>query len=239
MTPESARGSRALHIAVLAAGLALSVATQHWLDARRDAPAPHPALPEDALYLQSGATLKKASVGFDGLLADLYWIRTVLYFGGKLEAQRATSDRLDLHRMPQLEPLLRIVTELDPHHIAAYRFGAFFLQYLDPAKATRFAEAGIRNNPGEWRLYQDAGFAYWRQGRFREAADAYLRGSRAPGAPAWMAAMAATMRARGGDRDTARELFRRLCEGSDDPFITGICSEQQGQGAGKRTEPRR
>lgn len=224
MTPGSARGSRALHfgwIALLSAGLILSGLAQTWMDARRDTP----AILDDALYLRSGATLKKASIGFDGLLADLYWIRTVQYFGAKLEEQGATTDSFDLRRMQQLEPLLNIVTELDPHHIAAYRFGAFFLQYLEPEKAVRFAEAGIRNNPGEWRLYQDSGFVYWQQRRFREAADSYSRGSQVAGAPAWMAAMAASMAARGGDRETAREMFRRLCEGNDDPFIKDVCNQ--------------
>ncbi len=224
MIPGSARGSRALHfgwIALLPAGLILSAWAQSWMDARRTTP----AILDDALYLRSGATLKKASIGFDGLLADLYWIRTVQYFGAKLEAQRPTAGSFDPRGMRQLEPLLNIVTELDPHHIAAYRFGVFFLQYLDPEKAVRFAEAGIRNNPGEWRLYQDLGFAYWQQRRFREAADAYLRGSRLAGAPAWMQAMAASMAARGGDRETAREMFRRLCEGNDDPFIKEVCEQ--------------
>ena len=109
---------------------------------------------------------------------------------------------------------------------AAYRFGAFFLQYADPDKAIRFAERGIRNNPEEWRLYQDLGVVYWQQRRYREAADVYSRGSQIAGAPAWMRVMAASMLAKGGDRDTARELFRRLCEGNDDPFIRQVCEEQ-------------
>ncbi|MDX2030998.1 MAG: hypothetical protein SF339_10035 [Blastocatellia bacterium] len=205
----------------LAAGLCLSVAAQGVLDAGRFAP----AAIEEGMYLKSGEALKVASIGFDGLLSDLYWIRTVQYFGRQMEAQRATGDVIDPGRMALLEPLLDVTTELDPRHIAAYRFGAFFLQYADAQKAVRFAERGIRNNPAEWRLYQDLGFIYWRLGRFREAADAYERGSRIPGAPLWMQVMAATMTARGGDRETARELFRRLCEGSDDPFIRTVCEE--------------
>lgn len=206
----------------LIAGLGFSIVAQNRMDAGRRAP----AAIEQSLYLRSGETLKKASVGFDGLLADLYWIRTAQYFGGQLEQQRATNEPIDLSRMRLLEPLLEITTELDPQHVAAYRFGAFFLQYIDPEKAIRFAERGIRNNPKEWRLDQDLGFVYWRQGRYREAADAYSRGGRTAGAPAWMQVMAASMLARGGDRETARELFRRLCEGNDDPFIRQVCEEQ-------------
>jgi tetratricopeptide (TPR) repeat protein len=206
----------------LFAGLGLSIVAQNRMDAGRAAP----AVIEESLYLRSGETLKKASAGFDGLLADLYWIRTAQYFGAQLERQRATNESIDLSQMRLLEPLLDVTTELDPQHIAAYRFGAFFLQYIEPEKAIRFAERGIRHNPKEWRLYQDLGFVYWRQGRYREAADAYSRGSRIAGAPAWMQVMAASMLARGGDRETARELFRRLCEGNDDPFVKEVCEEQ-------------
>ena len=204
-----------------AAGLCVSIAAQAALDARRSAP----AAIEEGLYLRSGETLRVASPGFEGVLADLYWIRTVQYFGRELERQRATSETIDPGRMALLEPLLEITTELDPRHVAAFRFGAFFLQYADAEKAAQFAERGIRSNPGEWRLHQDLGFIRWRQGRFREAAAAYERGSRLPDAPPWMQVMAATMAARGGDRETARELFRRLCDGSDDPFIRSVCEE--------------
>src|SRR5262245_54548 len=212
-------------ILLLVAGLGLSAMAQSWIDAER-----HPETDlDDALYLRSGDTLKKASIGFDGLLADLYWIRTVQYFGEKLQQQRAVKETLDLREMPLLEPLLKITTELDPHHIAAYRFGAFFLRYLDPEKAIRFTETGIRNNPDQWRLFQDLGFIYWRGRRYREAADAYSRGSRLQGAPQWMAVMAALMLSQGGDRETAQEMFRRLCEGNEDQFIKGFCEEQFGR----------
>jgi tetratricopeptide (TPR) repeat protein len=207
---------------VLITGVSLSVVAQNWLDAQRRTP----EAIEESLYLTSGRTLKRASLGFDGLLADLYWVRTVQYFGRELERQRSKSDTIDLRQMRLLEQLLAITTELDPHHIPAYRFGAFFLRYIDQEKAISFAEQGIRNNPDQWRLYQDLGFVYFREGRYREAGEVYRRGSRVAGAPAWMHAMAASMIAKGGDRETSREMFRRLCEGSEDRFIKQICAEK-------------
>ncbi len=212
----------AIRVLALLVGLLVSSAAQNWMDSQRRAP----AAIEEALYLNSGAALKRASLGFDGLLADLYWIRTIQYFGRKAEEQRAKQDALDVREMVLLEKLLEITTELDPHRVAAYRFGAFFLQYIEPEKAIRFANLGIRNNPDEWRLYQDLGFTYWQEGRFREAGQAYQRGSRIPGSPEWMRTMAATMIARGGDRDLAREMFRRLYHESEDGFIRQVCLEQ-------------
>ncbi|HMV52024.1 MAG TPA: hypothetical protein PLD20_02720 [Blastocatellia bacterium] len=207
---------------LLMAGLSLGAAAQHWLDAApRDVPAE-----EQRLYVSSAEALRRASLGFTGLFADVYWMRTTVYFGENFEQQKQTNEVFDVSRLRLLKPMLTLVTELDPHHVAAYRFGGFFLQYENPAEAARFLEVGIRNNPGEWRLYQDLGFALWRQGKFKEAAEAYTRGAGLPGAPGWMQPMAATMIAKGGDRETARQLFLRLYEESDDAFVRQVCEAQ-------------
>lgn len=209
-------------IILLLAGFSLSAAAQNWLDAENRIP----IIPEDTLYIRSGEVLKRASLGFTGLTADAYWINTTLYFGEKFQQQRLTGEQFDISRLDLLKPMLELVTDLDPRHVAAYRFGGFFLQYDDPAEAINFIRKGIRGNPNEWRLYQDLGFALWRQGKFREAADAYSSGARLPGAPAWMQPMAATMIAKGGDRETARQLFQRLYEESNDGFVRQVCEEQ-------------
>lgn len=206
----------------LVVGLALSVTAQNWLDAENRLP----LIPEDALYIRSGEVLKRASLGFTGLMADAYWINTTLYFGEKFQQQRLVGEAFDVSRLDLLKPMLELVTELDPRHVTAYRFGGFFLQYDDPAAALNFIRKGIRGNPNEWRLYQDLGFALWRQGNFREAAEAYSNGARLPEAPAWMQPMAATMIAKGGDRETARQLFQRLYEESSDGFVRQVCEEQ-------------
>ncbi len=207
---------------LLIVGLVVSAVTQNWMDARRRVPTPV----EETLYLNSGEALKRASVGFDSLMADVYWIRTLLYFGREFERQRGVNETFDVSQLKLLEPLLNITVELDPRLLAAYRFGAVFLPEINAESAVRFVELGVRNNPREWRLYQDLGFVHWRRKQFREAADAYARGASLPGAPAWMRPMSALMLAKGGDRETAREMFRRLHEESDDPFVKQVSEEQ-------------
>jgi tetratricopeptide (TPR) repeat protein len=202
--------------------LALSAAAQHWMDARRGGA----MTVEETLYVGSGESIKRASLGFDGLMADIYWIRTLLYLGENFERQREANQYFDVSKLGLIEPLLDITVELDPKYIAAYRFGAVFLPEINAEAALRFVERGVRNNPDEWRLYQDLGFVHWRRGRFHEAAGAYARGASLPGAPAWMRTMTPMMLARGGDRETAREMFLRLYEESDDPFIKQISEEQ-------------
>ena len=74
---------------------------------------------EEVLYLSSPKVLKRASLGYDGLLADIYWTRAVQYFGGRRHN--------DARSYNLLFPLLEITTELDPHLEVAYEFGGSFL----------------------------------------------------------------------------------------------------------------
>ena len=74
---------------------------------------------EEVLYLPSGKVIKTLSLGHNGLLADIYWMRAVQYYGGK---RLKNEKRFDL-----LAPLIGIATTLDPQLIHAYRFCAIFL----------------------------------------------------------------------------------------------------------------
>jgi hypothetical protein len=204
--------------------LLLLVPLQGWLDAQPK-PAVSPVGTEDeTLYLQSGRALKSFSLGFNALLADLYWLRTIQYFGGKLEAANRMQAEVnlmaaDLGQLESLPTLLNIVTELDSGYIAAYRFGATF---LPTAQAVALVERGLRENPAEWRLYLDLGYLHWQQKNFAAAQAVFERGSRVPGAPEWLKLLAATMAARGYDRATAREIFRRLYESTGDAYTREV-----------------
>src|ERR1051325_10957422 len=103
---------------------------------------------QEALYISSPKVLKRMSLGYDGLLADIYWTRAVQYFGGK---HHSGVKRYDL-----LAPLLEITTQLDPHLLVAYEYGANFLAPAPPLgagmpeRAIALQEFGIRNNPDDW-----------------------------------------------------------------------------------------
>jgi len=164
---------------------------------------------DEIVYVDTGATLRRLSLGYEGLLADIYWTRAVQYFGRQRLAGATGFERLG--------PLLRIATTLDPHLIVAYRFGAIFLAEKPPAGAGRPEEAlallgrGIAANPDYWRLWQDVGFIYyWDLADYSSAARAFETGSERPGAMPWMKVMAATVAAKGGDAATSRLLWREI-----------------------------
>ena len=114
---------------------------------------------QEVLYVSSPKLLKRLSLGYDGLLADVYWTRTVQYYGGMHHAGGGNYE--------SLSPLLNITTQLDPHLIPAYEFGGTFLSAKPPQgagmpqRAIELVEYGIRNNPDDWHLYYDLGFIYY------------------------------------------------------------------------------
>lgn len=205
-----------LWTALLVFGLGAGMPLQRWMDEQRSSA----AVIEDSLYIASGKTLRRLSIGYDGLLADLYWLRTIQYFGSRMEQVKGRININDVSswRLDLLEPLLTLTTELDPNYIAAYRFGAIFLPDLNPEAGIRFVQRGIENNPQEWRLYGDLGYICWKQKRFEEASEAYGKGAQLAGAPAWLKTLQAVMLLKGGDRETARELFQRMYDESEDAY---------------------
>ena len=200
---------------ILVLGILSLYPLQRWIDGTVE----NSVRTEELLYLSSGETIRKLSLGLEGLTADIYWIRTLQYFGRKLidsgePLNAGSTANID---MPLLAPLLNIVTTLDPHHLPAYRFGAIFLPERDVPAAIALLEKGIRENPNEWRLYQDIAYTYWQQGNaarvenrpadYAKAADWYEQGAQIPGARWWMRDLAGLMRIKGGSRETARAIY--------------------------------
>jgi len=183
-----------------------------WSQARIDRQAGAFRAQEEILFLWSGTHVKRLFPGFEGLAADVYWLRTVQYFGG--QRLFAGNKRFDL-----LRPLIEITTTLDPRLEMAYRYGAIFLSEPSPLGAGRpregieVLEAGARNNPGSWRLRQDLGFFHYIYLHDAERAAAVLNDAAGlPGAAFWLRMLAADLLAKGGDRATSRRMWQQMFE---------------------------
>jgi tetratricopeptide (TPR) repeat protein len=173
---------------------------------------------EQFLYITSPKLVKHASLGYHGLLADIYWTRAVQYYGGNLQNGGG--------RYELLWPLLNITTQLDPHIIPAYQYGASFLTPKPPNgagmtdKAIELIEYGIKHNPDDWHLYEDLGFVYYSNLKdYPKASEAFLRGSKRPNAHPFLAVLAAQAAQHGGELETARMLWTAIYQTSRDKYI--------------------
>jgi tetratricopeptide (TPR) repeat protein len=203
---------------IIAGSLLLTVLLAHWIDSRRASS--DLQVEEEGLYL-AGNTLRRASLGFNGLAADWYWMRSLQYVGHKfLNAQTNIQlDDLSQLNLNLLAPLLDIATTLDPEFEEPYEYAAAVLPAIDAQEAIRIIRKGIVANPSAWRLYQHLGYIYWQKRDFQAASEAYGQGAKLPGAPHWMEAMKARMAAEGGSRNLAREIYARMYEQAGDTSV--------------------
>ena len=174
---------------------------------------------EEVLYLWSGEKVKRLVPGFESIAADVYWLRTVQYFGG--QRLFARDKRFEL-----LRPLIDITTTLDPRFEMAYRYGAIFLSEQPPLGAGRpregieVLERGAQALPGSWRLRQDLGFfQFLFMGDATAAAKVLVEASQIPGAAYWLRTLAADLLAKGGDRESSRRMWRQMFEQSEEGVI--------------------
>src|SRR5215475_6846889 len=198
----------------LIAGFAVVWQLQRMIDVQRAAFANE----QDDVVVRSAKLTKIASMEFAPLMADVYWTQAVQYYGNKhLRHERG----LDL-----LWPYIDIATTLDPNLVPAYEFGATFLGEAEPAGAGRpdlaiqLLERGIRENPDRWRFYENLGYVYYFDAQdYAKASQAFLEGSKHPGALPWMKVMAARIAAIGNSIDTSKFLWSEIYQSTKDENI--------------------
>src|SRR3989304_3768755 len=151
---------------------------------------------EETLYFSSSA-LKRLSLGYKELLADIYWLRALQYFD--------------------------ILTDLDPKFVNAYRFGGTFLAEPPPLglgdieKGTTLFDKGRRNNPDNFRLPLEEAFIYYLYVKdYDKAAELFNEASEKPSLTglrrATLKGMAASAQSKGGNRKLSREIWRTIYE---------------------------
>jgi len=183
------------------------------------------AAQEQELVLRSPSLVKELSLGYDALLADIYWTRAVQYYGARIGEP---NEKFEL-----LWPLLEITVALDPRLLPAYRFGAIFLSEGPPIGAGRtdlaieLTKRGIAANPNQWRLQADLGFLYyWRLKDYPTAAATYFAASKVPNAPPWLRLMAARIADKGGSVETSRMMWSELYQSTTDAKLRKFAYEK-------------
>jgi len=201
------------------AGAAVCLFAAVALHAAEDRWAPAPSVDQPGLmYVRSPAVARRATVGYQAMAADVYWIRTLQHFG-----QERLSPPDHVRNYSLLYPLLDLTTTLDPYFSIAYRFGAIFLgePYPDgpgrPDLAIALLQKGLAAQPSKWQYLQDLGFVYyWHLRDYQAAANAFQQASTMPGAPNWLRPLAAVTLAEGGNRAASRAIWQQLAQADED-----------------------
>jgi tetratricopeptide (TPR) repeat protein len=172
------------------------------------------------LYVRSPEVLTRATLSFQALMADIYWIRAVQHYGGT-KLSNDPNKQYDA-----LYPLLDLTTSLDPYFDVVYKFGSVFLAEQYPAGAGRPDQAiallqkGLRTRPDRWELAQGVGFVYyWWLADYRNAAMWFNRAADMPSAPDWLRPLAAVTLAQGGNRASSRMLWTEISRNADADWL--------------------
>ncbi len=176
----------------------------------------------ELLFLPSGATTKIISMGYHEVVADLFWIRSVLVFGERWEKDDPAEWG------PWLAGLLKAIVELDPGWRTPYFYGGTMLRVIEDIDSSNeiflAATQALPDDPFfpfalgmNAYLYQDDPMA---------AARWISRAAELPGAPSWYKAAAAGFLAEKNQRATAIRFLREERDSTSDPQVHEMLDEK-------------
>jgi tetratricopeptide (TPR) repeat protein len=156
------------------------------------------------------------SFGYNNLVADYYWLRTISHFG--------TTEMHAAH-YPNLEPLLRRVLALDPYFAAAYHMAgtALTVRGQDFGASIELLKRGMEYRPDDWRIPFYLGFnAFFFVHDYELAASAMTRAAELPGSPPYTGPLAMRLAAEAGQPELGLRLVDAVLATLEDEKLRGI-----------------
>lgn len=156
-------------------------------------------------FIPQPQVAKAASLGFDALAADYYWLQAIQLVGG------AVAD--PSQHGYTIGRLIDVVTQLNPHVEHPYRFAAIWMTATeeDVRFANELMERGIALHPDDWRNHFYKGFNhFYYLDEYVEAADELEAASKLPGAPAYLTRLVPRLRSQGEGLGVAAAMLQEL-----------------------------
>jgi hypothetical protein len=160
--------------------------------------------------LPDGKTVRVLSLGFDRLIADLFWLRTIYYVG---------DERSSAAGMPAASRLAQLVTDIDPSFATVYvvMSGAIGFLQRNPDAAIQLLEKGVEN-VDYWKLNFLLGFSYFSDKMdYARAARQFELAVEKGGGPPYLPLLAARLYASAGDPNTALAMIAARLEEEEQP----------------------
>lgn len=164
-------------------------------------------LMEDTIYLPDMRTVRLVALGYDRVLADYLFLRSIQAYGGGWQFSAGGG------RSKLFEHYFNVITDLDPSFTKAYTFGNMLIGELmhSPAPAMGLLAKGIYMNPENYRVAYEAGFfGVDRLGDYQRGAHYMRWAAWAPDVPNWVQRQIYFFRIRGGDYEWGIERYLRM-----------------------------
>lgn len=180
-------------------------------------------LDQELVFLPSAQGIRMASSGFEEVVADLMWVRTVLLFG-----ERYDSDDTDLWK-EWLTGMVHTVTELDPQWRTPYWYGGGMLVVVGQIDASSAVyEQCSRERPEEYWCPFARGMNDLLYKNDALAAGSWLREAAGrPGAPKWYGSAAAALASKGGQRHAGLVYLEEQLGSTTDPGVRAALEYQR------------
>ena len=204
-------------IGLVAVGLLGAVVASAAVRLERDVPEPDAGR---LVYLPDAKLLSPLVLGYDNVLADVLWFRTINYFGEHYATDRS---------YPWLASMCDVVTDLDPRAEHVYRFAGVILPWeaKRPDEGIRLLEKGIRALPDSWLLHYYAGIVHFLfRSDYAQAAEHLRRAAELPGAPPLVARIAAVMYTRRYGPETTVDVLRQMRDSADSEQLRDVLDEK-------------
>ena len=166
------------------------------------------------MYIPSGDFLKHFTFGFNQVIADYFWIKTVGYFGAHLMSDR---------NYPWLYHILDLVTTLDPQFIWPYYFGGITLslEAQQVEQSNLILKKAIHHHPDNWQFLFFLGFNYWYHDNNLLLAASYLkRAAMMPNAPRYLKTFPARLYSEAGQKDVAIQFLLEMKKNTQDAHMS-------------------
>jgi|GEM_PF-230389 len=158
------------------------------------------------IVVPSGQYMKVAVLGYNNVVADLYYLKAHQYVGTQ-EVRKAD--------FPQLYPIIDLVTDLDPKFLSPHFFGglALSLTGMHVDESILILKKAYKMDPTVWQTGFYLGFNYWYYLQEYDRAVEYTsKAASQPGAPSFLSALAANLYAESKRPDMAIDFLKNLKE---------------------------
>ena len=191
--------------------LLAAVASTGFVHARMDTANP---IDHAQLRIPDPARAKLSALGFEPVVADFYWVQGLHLVGGAGNDVSAYGETIG--------SLIELVTTLDPWVDHPYRFAAVWMtgDLSLVRRANDLLKRGIAYHPDDWRDRFHLGYNrfFYLQDE-AGAADVLEPAIHMEGAPNYLGAFVARLRANGDDLETAALFLETLIEGARDEYL--------------------